>query len=157
MRRSIQPQYPASAKREGIEGVTKVRINVDTGGNVTNVQVARSSGNSALDEAALKAVKRWKFEELNRPRQDVVSVNFVLEGSERARLAEERQERREAARKKRQEAEAARKKRQEAEAAAEARRRTEAAAPRQQQPQSPTPPQQQAPSDRSRLMDALGR
>ena len=130
-----------------MEGTTKVRVSVDTEGNVTNVQIAQSSGNSALDEAALKAVRRWKFEELNRARQGVVSVNFALEGSERARLAEERQERREAARKKR----------QEAEAAAKTLRRTEAAAPRQQQPQSSTPPQQQAPSDRGRLQDALGR
>lgn len=143
-RRCGKPEYPSSAKRRGVEGTTKVRVSVDTGGNVTDVQIAQSSGNSALDEAALRAVRRWKFEQLNRARQGVVSVNFALEGSERARLAEERQERREAARKKRGEAEEA-----------SSPQRTEAAAPR-QQPQSPTP-LQQAPSDRSQLMDALRR
>lgn len=59
------PRYPESARREGKEGRVLVRAQVDTQGRVRGVSLARSSGVSALDQAALDAVRRWKF----RPRQ----------------------------------------------------------------------------------------
>ncbi len=38
-----------------------MRCQVDANGHVTNVSLARSSGFRLLDEAALKAVGKWKF------------------------------------------------------------------------------------------------
>jgi len=37
--------------------------------NVTNVRIAESSGNSDLDEAAIRAARRWKFDTPNGARQ----------------------------------------------------------------------------------------
>jgi periplasmic protein TonB len=51
-------RYPKIAETRGIEGDVKLEISIDDDGNVTNVAVAESSGNSALDDAAIAAVKR---------------------------------------------------------------------------------------------------
>jgi len=51
-------RYPKIAETRGIEGEVKLEISIDSEGNVTDVQVAESSGNESLDKAALDAVKR---------------------------------------------------------------------------------------------------
>ena len=56
-----RPQYPELARKRGQEGTVSVRCQVDANGHVTNVSLARSSGFRLLDEAALKAVGKWKF------------------------------------------------------------------------------------------------
>ena len=56
-----EPPYPAAAKQEGIEGVVLLRVQVKADGRVGTVKLARSSGHSALDEAAARDVKRWRF------------------------------------------------------------------------------------------------
>lgn len=38
-----------------------LRILVDRNGNVAKVKIAKSSGYRVLDEAAVTAVKKWKF------------------------------------------------------------------------------------------------
>ncbi|MES2432362.1 MAG: TonB family protein [Pseudomonadota bacterium] len=48
--------YPRSAA--GAEGIATVRITVTRSGGLAGVSVARSSGNAALDQAALQAVNR---------------------------------------------------------------------------------------------------
>lgn len=51
-------RYPKVAEARGIQGDVKLEISIDHAGNVTDVAVAESSGNSALDDAAIAAVKR---------------------------------------------------------------------------------------------------
>jgi protein TonB len=51
-------RYPKVAETRGIEGDVRLEISIDDNGNVTNVSIAESSGNSALDDAAIAAVKR---------------------------------------------------------------------------------------------------
>ncbi len=55
------PYYPQSAKRKGIQGKVLLSVVVKVDGTPSLVQVSRSSGSSELDEAALDAVKQWKF------------------------------------------------------------------------------------------------
>ncbi|MBN2991931.1 energy transducer TonB [Pseudomonas cedrina subsp. fulgida] len=50
------PDYPRQARRQKIEGNVLVRLQVDTQGQVQSANIARSSGNQDLDEAARKAV-----------------------------------------------------------------------------------------------------
>jgi protein TonB len=50
--------YPASAKREGAEGTTRVRITVGTDGRVSNCVVTSSSGNDALDNTTCDIFRR---------------------------------------------------------------------------------------------------
>lgn len=58
---AMQPKYPSSARSAGIEGVVGVKMLVNAGGKVTEAIVVRSSGNAALDEAAVAAVYKWRF------------------------------------------------------------------------------------------------
>lgn len=50
--------YPPSALREEAQGVTAVRIGVGADGRVTSCEVASSSGNAALDQAACRNIQR---------------------------------------------------------------------------------------------------
>ncbi len=56
------PQYPLVAERNGWEGTVMLKAFVETEGRASQVLVDRSSGFKVLDQAALKAVQRWKFE-----------------------------------------------------------------------------------------------
>ena len=60
-RRTIRPDYPAEARRRGIEGETTLELTVDAAGRVSSVAVAVSSGHPELDAAALRAVKAAEF------------------------------------------------------------------------------------------------
>ena len=58
---AVQPKYPSSARSAGVEGVVGVKMLVNATGKVENAYVVRSSGNAALDEAAVAAVYKWRF------------------------------------------------------------------------------------------------
>ena len=81
--RSVHPIYPRIAKKSGWEGTVLVRVTVETNGRVSKASVSRSSGHKVLDDAAVKAVKRWSF----RPARDgnipirsvaVIPIKFSL-------------------------------------------------------------------------------
>ena len=55
------PIYPPRCLRMGIEGVVRVRVLVGENGVPQEVTLAKSSGESLLDEAAMEAVKDWVF------------------------------------------------------------------------------------------------
>lgn len=81
---STDPRYPPAARNREIEGTVYVKMLVSSGGSVENAFVARSSGNEALDGAAVEAVYNWNFS----PAKDTygspvrcyitMPVNFVL-------------------------------------------------------------------------------
>ncbi len=56
----VEPEYPDVARRAGLEGDVFVLLIVDEKGNVASAQVVKST-NPIFNEAALKAVKQWKF------------------------------------------------------------------------------------------------
>ncbi|WP_258051025.1 energy transducer TonB, partial [Pseudomonas aeruginosa] len=49
------------AMRRGWEGTVLLRVHVLASGSPSEIQVQKSSGREALDQAAVKAVKRWSF------------------------------------------------------------------------------------------------
>jgi TonB family protein len=55
----VQPTYPAFAKQAHIQGTVEVSIVIDAAGNVSSAQVVKSI--SQLDNAALDAVRKWKY------------------------------------------------------------------------------------------------
>jgi TonB family protein len=57
----VVPKYPTRAARLREEGATAVHIRVDESGRVSEVRIVRSSGSRRLDDAALDAVRKWKF------------------------------------------------------------------------------------------------
>jgi protein TonB len=56
------PAYPAASRRIGEEGRVILRVLVSAEGRADQVEICASSGSSRLDQAALAAVKRWRFE-----------------------------------------------------------------------------------------------
>ena len=61
LQRMKPPIYPPRCLRSGTEGVVKVRVLVGEDGSPQEITLANSSGDSALDEAALTAVRDWIF------------------------------------------------------------------------------------------------
>jgi len=72
------------SRRLGEEGRVEVEVQVQADGTPSKVSLKRSSGYSRLDEAALDAIKRWKFVPAKRAGEAVaasviVPMPFVLE------------------------------------------------------------------------------
>ncbi|MBI2222958.1 MAG: energy transducer TonB [Acidobacteria bacterium] len=81
--RHVDPLYPEAARQARIEGVVILEILIDEGGRVQDARVLRSV--ALLDEAALDAVKQWRFSPSILDDQPVkvvltVEVNFALRG-----------------------------------------------------------------------------
>lgn len=62
----VKPQYPPHCLRLAIEGIVRVRVLVGENGRPQEVTLHQSSGEAALDESAMKAVMRWRFEPATR-------------------------------------------------------------------------------------------
>lgn len=56
-----RPAYPLAARRRGDQGTVLVRVLVTTEGLAASVTLEKTSNHPALDEAALTAVKSWRF------------------------------------------------------------------------------------------------
>lgn len=56
------PVYPNMSRRLREAGTTELRVRVSNTGEPLEIQLFKSSGYSRLDEAALAAVKKWKFQ-----------------------------------------------------------------------------------------------
>lgn len=82
--RHTAPHYPAEARREGQEGLVRLRLAVGTDGRVKTAEVVASSGFPLLDAAALAAVREWRYEPAREDGRPVaeerrVAVEFQLE------------------------------------------------------------------------------
>lgn len=55
------PAYPSLSKRLGEKGTVLLEILVKADGTVGEVRIKESSGFKRLDDAAIKAIKRWRF------------------------------------------------------------------------------------------------
>jgi protein TonB len=55
------PAYPEQARRRGQQGRVLLQVNVSAEGAPVAVTVAQSSGFASLDDAALRAVRQWRF------------------------------------------------------------------------------------------------
>ncbi|MGH7397396.1 MAG: energy transducer TonB [Candidatus Rokuibacteriota bacterium] len=62
----VRPAYPSAPRRLGIQGTTMLRVHVMADGRIGDVLVERSAGHPDLDEAAMQAVRRWRFEPARR-------------------------------------------------------------------------------------------
>ncbi|MCL6754034.1 TonB family protein [Nostoc sp. CCCryo 231-06] len=101
--RECSAKYPEAARRRGVEGRVEVAVDTDAQGNVTNVRVARSSGNRDLDEETMRQARNWKLKPAEGGRQGVsIATEFAIKGSRRSRQVQERQAQREAEEKTRQ-------------------------------------------------------
>ncbi|MFA6052802.1 MAG: energy transducer TonB [Methylobacter sp.] len=79
------PDYPSISRREGEQGLVLLRVQVTANGTAASVELQTSSGSTRLDQAALEAVKKWRFVPAKRGEQPVsasvtVPVSFSIEG-----------------------------------------------------------------------------
>lgn len=79
-----KPSYPRIAKLRGMEGTVKLRVKVGTDGRPVTVDLQQSSGFSALDHAAIKVVRHWRFEPARRggikvAGEAIVPIQFKLD------------------------------------------------------------------------------
>ena len=61
-KKRVAPVYPRGAERRKIEGHVVVTYTVDTEGKVSDVAVAEAVPEGVFDDAAMRAVSRWKYE-----------------------------------------------------------------------------------------------
>jgi periplasmic protein TonB len=78
----VQPQYPDSARALHLAGAVYLRAIISTDGTVRQLEVI--SGNPILANAALQAVRQWRYQptRLNGEPVEVetfITVNFVLD------------------------------------------------------------------------------
>lgn len=76
--RRVVPDYPAIARKRREQGTAVLLITLRDG-KILDVRVERGSGFAMLDEAAVRAVKRWGFAHKGEVRARV-PVTFKLEG-----------------------------------------------------------------------------
>jgi len=79
-----RPVYPELARQRGQEGQVVLLVYVDIQGNPTTVLVEDSSEHALLDQAAVQAIQRWKFNPASRNGEAVpgtvrVPVTFRLQ------------------------------------------------------------------------------
>ena len=73
----VRPAYPSAPRRLGIQGTTMLRVHVLADGRIGDVLVERSAGHPDLDQAAMEAVRRWRFEPARRG-ADAVAMWVLL-------------------------------------------------------------------------------
>jgi TonB family protein len=84
--REVKPRYPAEAERRRIEGTVEVECQVLADGSVGGVRVVRSIDRVyGLDQAAMAAVRQWRFDPAKKdnvpvPAMITVQVSFGLAG-----------------------------------------------------------------------------
>lgn len=80
------PAYPLAARRRGVEGTVLVRAEISAGGECQRAELKKTSGHEMLDNAALEAVKKWRFVPAKRGSQAVIAwvevpITFKLENN----------------------------------------------------------------------------
>lgn len=82
LREFPEPNYPRQAVRRNLEGEVLLLVEVLPTGEIGRIDVRESSGHRILDNAAIEAVKAWKFEAAlveGRPVRSFVEVPILFE------------------------------------------------------------------------------
>jgi TonB family protein len=58
--KEMKPDYPAAAKRQGVEGTVELEGVVQTDGSINDIRVTKSV-DARLDQAAVTALGQWRF------------------------------------------------------------------------------------------------
>jgi TonB family protein len=71
------PAYPDAARRSNVEGVVIAELRIDKQGRVESARAAQGSGSALLDDAALAAVRAWRYRPATLAGAPVPSVRRV--------------------------------------------------------------------------------
>lgn len=75
--------YPALARSMNLEGRTLIHCRLTPDGRVLEAHIAETSGHRVLDEAAVRAVRAWRFP-VGAPEQLAIPIEFRLQATEDA-------------------------------------------------------------------------
>jgi TonB family protein len=70
----VAPEYPSLAKQIHVQGSVKLLAVVEPDGHVKAVDV--KGGNPVLAQAAVSAVKKWKYEPAGHETDEAVEMQF---------------------------------------------------------------------------------
>jgi TonB family protein len=73
-----QPQYPQRALEAEKEGIVRLRITIGPDGSVIDAQVVNAQPRGWFENAAISAVKRWRYQPSGRTIQTEVEIEFKL-------------------------------------------------------------------------------
>ena len=75
--RTVQPVYPESARKRGVEGWVELAFTVMPNGTVEDVEVRNASPADVFDDAAVRAIRGWRFEPVERNGEKVAQRAMV--------------------------------------------------------------------------------
>jgi TonB family protein len=79
LKTKVMPEYPELAKRVNIKGAVRLEVVVNPDGHVKKVTVL--GGNPVLAQAAVAAVRRWRYAAANTESTVVVKLDFDPAGA----------------------------------------------------------------------------
>lgn len=74
VRSKVLPDYPALAKQMNVTGKVKIETTISADGRVLNTKVI--GGSPLLVNAALDALKKWRFEPAPKDTTEVIEFEF---------------------------------------------------------------------------------
>jgi len=74
VRSKVAPEYPALARQMNVTGKVKIETTIAADGHVLNTKVI--GGSPLLINAALDAVKKWRFEPASKDTTEVIEFEF---------------------------------------------------------------------------------
>lgn len=70
----VTPEYPEIARQLHLEGKVKVQVTISPDGRVTDTKVI--GGHPVLAQAAIEALKKWRFEPAPKETTEIIESNF---------------------------------------------------------------------------------
>ncbi len=73
-----KPKYPPAARRAGQQGTVTLSFTIGSSGTVISARIAESSGYTLLDNAALSAIRSWRFKPARNALGEAISYSYTL-------------------------------------------------------------------------------
>ena len=75
--RMVNPVYPESARKRGVEGWVELAFTVTTNGTVEDIEVRNASPAEVFDQAAIRALRGWRFQPVTRNGEKIAQRAMV--------------------------------------------------------------------------------
>jgi len=79
VRTRVVPEYPALARQMNVTGKVKIETTIAADGHVIGTRVV--GGSPLLVNAALEALKQWRFEPASKDTTEIIEFEFNGQGS----------------------------------------------------------------------------
>jgi len=79
VRTRVVPEYPALARQMNVTGKVKIEATIAADGHVLSTRVV--GGSPLLVNAALEALKQWRFEPASKDTIEIIEFEFNGQGS----------------------------------------------------------------------------